>query len=132
MRKNRLHPYAAAVLATTALTWAAVLARPQIRIAPRHERWTDAWKAVLQNRPALWLLGADAFWNASVDGIRPYFFLYARRVLGTSVSQTSFGLVLLEGLARGYPVVACAVGVDSATGIDTPSVITARTSMSAM
>ena len=97
---------AAAVLATTAVTWAAVLARPQVRIAPRHARWTDAWKAVLKNRPALWLLCADAFWNASVDGIRPYFFLYARRVLGTSVSQTSFGLVLLvTGLGVGSWVI---------------------------
>jgi MFS family permease len=93
---------AAAVLATTALSWAAVLAKPGARAAPRREALSGAWRALLRNRPATWLLAADAFWNASVDGIRPYFFLYARRVLGTTVAQTSLGLVLLvTGLGVG-------------------------------
>jgi MFS family permease len=97
---------AALVLATTGLTWAAVLARPRERLEPHRARLSDAWKALLHNRPAFWLLAADAFWNASVDGIRPYFFLYARRVLGTTVSQTSLGLVLLvTGLGAGSWVV---------------------------
>jgi MFS family permease len=48
------------------------------------------------------MLLADACWNAAVDGIRPYFFLYASRVLGTSVAQTSLGLMLLvAGLGGG-------------------------------
>ena len=93
---------AASVLATTGLTWAAVLASPTDPIAPHHASLTGAWKALLRNRPAFWLLAADAFWNASVDGIRPYFFLYARQVLGTTVSQTSLGLLLLvTGLGVG-------------------------------
>jgi MFS family permease len=97
---------AAAVLATTGVTWAAVLARRNEDAAPRRAPLSDAWKALVRNRPAFWLLAADACWNASVDGIRPYFFLYARRVLGTSVAQTSLGLVLLvTGLGVGSWVV---------------------------
>lgn len=97
---------AASVVATTAITWAAVLAAPRGRAATHEASWTAVWRSVARNRPAFWLLAADAFWNASVDGIRPYFFLYARRVLGTTVSQTSFGLVLLvTGLGVGSWVV---------------------------
>jgi MFS family permease len=96
---------AALVLTTTALTWAAERASArwtEQRAFPAH----GAWRALARNRPALWLLGADACWNASVDGIRPYCFLYAQRVLGTTVSQTSLGLALLVGsLAAGSWVV---------------------------
>ncbi len=90
------------VLTTTAVSWAAAVALGAKREPPRRAPLSDAWKAVLANRAALWLLLADAFWNAAFDGVRPYVFLYARQVLGTDVWQTSLGLVLLvTGLGAG-------------------------------
>jgi MFS family permease len=96
---------AALVLATTGITaWASASLKVDSR--PAHGPLGHAWRALVRNRPALWLLGADAFWNASFDGLRPYFFLYARQVLGTTVAQTSIGLVLLvAGLAVGSWVI---------------------------
>ncbi len=90
------------LLATTAVSWAAAVALGATTERPRRAPLGDAWRAVLANPAALWLLLADAFWNAAFDGVRPYVFLYAHDVLGTDVWQTSLGLVLLvTGLGAG-------------------------------
>ncbi|MBX6364528.1 MAG: MFS transporter [Gemmatimonadetes bacterium] len=53
-----------------------------------------------------WFLFANALWTGAVDGIRPYFFLFATVVIGLSVAQSSLVLVLLVvGLAVGSYVV---------------------------
>jgi MFS family permease len=97
---------AALVLGTTAITWAAERALGPAAGAPKRRGLREACRSVARNGPALWLLVADAFWNASVDGIRPYFFLYARRVLGTTAAQTSLGLLLLlAGVGAGSSVI---------------------------
>lgn len=86
----------ALVLGTTGLT--ALAARSFPPRGPRRATAVgEAWRALLRNRPALWVLAADACWNAAVDGIRPYVFLYAQRVLGTTIAQTSLGLMVLVG-----------------------------------
>lgn len=52
-----------------------------------------------------WFLVGNALWTASVDGIRPYIFLYAIAVLGIGVSQMSLLLLLLVlGLAVGSAI----------------------------
>jgi len=90
------------VVATTTLSGAAARAVSPARHESTHKGLGQAWRSLIRNRPALWLLAADACWNASVDGIRPYFYLYAKNVLGTTVRQTSIGLLLLViGLAGG-------------------------------
>jgi len=50
-----------------------------------------------RNPPALWLLTANALWNGAVDGIRPYFLVFALVVTGVTVADTSLGLMLLVG-----------------------------------
>ena len=97
----------ALVLATTAVSWRAAHASDtRLEAAPEQRRLGDTWRSLAANPAAAWLLGADACWNAAVDGIRPYFFLYARRVLGTSIPETSLGLLLLvSGLGVGSWVV---------------------------
>jgi maltose/moltooligosaccharide transporter len=90
----------ALVVGTTALTWSAerktrrVWSAPE-RSVPERARLRDAWKAVASQPGAAALLVANAFWNASVDGIRPYFFLYAGYVLGATIAQTSLLAILL-------------------------------------
>jgi MFS family permease len=88
---------AALLLATTGLTWRAARSSDVHRQPAARGRLHDAWRELLRNRPAFWILAADACWNAAVDGIRPYFFLYADKVLGTTVAETSIGLTLLVG-----------------------------------
>ncbi len=97
---------AALVLGTTAVTWSAERATRRDPHGARRGTLRASWRAVVTDRAALWLLVADALWNASVDGIRPYFFLYARHALGIEVSRTSLGLALLvASLAAGSWVV---------------------------
>ncbi len=96
---------AALVVMTTGVTWGT----ERRFVGPAIPRWRgalgDAWKGAISNRAAWWLLVADACWNASVDGIRPYLFLYAQRTLGIDVPQTSVGLGVLVtalGVASWY------------------------------
>lgn len=86
---------AALLLATTAVTRAAALQGDGGGRGAPGPSLREAWAALSANRAAFWLLGADAFWNAAVDGIRPYVFLFAHRVLGTDVWRTSLGLLVL-------------------------------------
>jgi MFS family permease len=93
---------AALVLATTAATARAERSFRAAEEPTRRERLLDAWKEVAARPGAAALLLAEALWNAAIDGIRPYLFLYTKNVLGASVAETSLGLALLvAGLALG-------------------------------
>lgn len=62
---------------------------------PIERRFIETLKDLQRNRAGFWLLVANALWNGAVDGIRPYFFLFAIVVLHIKVSQASLGLSLL-------------------------------------
>ncbi len=64
--------------------------------------WRD-----LKARPAIpWFLFSNALWTGAVDGIRPYFFLFAVVVVGVTMAEASLVLTLLViGLAVGSYVV---------------------------
>ncbi len=64
--------------------------------------WRD-----LKARPAVpWFLVSNALWSGAVDGIRPYFFLFAVVVIGVTMAEASLVMVLLVvGLAGGSYVV---------------------------
>lgn len=58
------------------------------------------------NPDARRVLVSNALWNGAIDGIRPYFFVFAATVLGVSTAVTSAGLVfLVVGLGIGSVVV---------------------------
>lgn len=66
----------------------------------------NPFRAVIRDmraRPEIpWFLFANALWTGAVDGIRPYFFLFATVVIGLTVAQSSLILILLVlGLAAG-------------------------------
>ncbi len=64
------------------------------------------WRELRENTAASWLLSANAFWNGAIDGIRPYFFLFASAVVGVGVATTSVGLIaLVLGIGIGSFVV---------------------------
>lgn len=62
---------------------------------PVDRRFWQTLHQLYRNRRGFWLLVANALWNGAVDGIRPYFFLFAVTVLHLRVSHTSLGLSLL-------------------------------------
>lgn len=69
---------------------------------PVKTNFFETIKRLYRNRAGFWLLAANALWNGAVDGIRPYFFLFAVAVLHMRVSHASLGLsVLVISLAVG-------------------------------
>jgi MFS family permease len=59
--------------------------------SPREE--LAYWRDLLKRRaPRRFLLG-NALWNAGIEGIRPYIFLFATIVVGVSVQQASVALI---------------------------------------
>lgn len=69
---------------------------------PVERRFIDTIRDLHRNRAGFWLLVANALWNGAVDGIRPYFFLFAVVVLHMRVAHASLGLsVLVVSLAVG-------------------------------
>lgn len=64
------------------------------------------WKDLSHRRAVPWFLFSNALWTGAVDGVRPYFFLFAVAVLGITVAEASLVLILLVvGLAAGSYVV---------------------------
>jgi MFS family permease len=59
--------------------------------------------SALREKPeARWFLAGNALWTGSVDGLRPYFFLFATTVVGITIAEASLLLVLLVvGLGAG-------------------------------
>ena len=106
---ERWHPLpfwvaAALILATTFVTThAANYKKDEIDEPPTVEtKFLETLKKLHRNRAGFWLLVANALWNGAVDGIRPYFFLFAIAVLHIKVSEASLGLsVLVISLAAG-------------------------------
>lgn len=94
----------ALVVITTWITaHAANYKKDEIDEPPVVERkFIETLRELYRNRAGFWLLVANALWNGAVDGIRPYFFLFAVIVLHIKVSQASLGLsVLVISLAIG-------------------------------
>lgn len=59
-----------------------------------------------ENGPARRLLVANALWNGAIDGIRPYFFVFAAVVVGINTAVTSAGLIfLVAGVGIGSIVI---------------------------
>lgn len=84
----------ALILATTALTWAAENARAaKDRSQATHEE--SGWKELARKPEARWFLAANTLWTGGVDGLRPYFFLFAVTVLGVTMGEASLLLILL-------------------------------------
>lgn len=89
------------VLLTTALTW---YAQRDPRLRKPHERAsrTSSWQELKRDPRARWFLTGNALWTGGVDGLRPYFFLFAVTVIGVTVAQASLLLILLVlGLGAG-------------------------------
>ncbi len=83
------------LLVTTGITWwADIHARREIEdvrsvAVPLRLTW-----AHMRSRPAgVWFLAVNAFWNAAIDGVRPYLFIFATVVIGISVAEASLMLI---------------------------------------
>lgn len=99
---------AALVLVSTGATWLADSKAGGDRSPRRsaHGGVRATWRALRRKAGAPWLLLANALWNAGIDGVRPYVFLYASVVMGLSLVQTSLGLgLLIVGIAIGSLIV---------------------------
>ncbi|HEX6694773.1 MAG TPA: hypothetical protein VF035_08770, partial [Longimicrobiales bacterium] len=56
---------------------------------PLRETWTQ-----IRARPAgTWFLLVNAFWNAAIDGVRPYLFIFATVVIGVTVAEGSLLMI---------------------------------------
>lgn len=91
------------ILVATACTWLAASAWGGDRDSNRQERVRPQALAELKEKPALrWFLVGNALWTGAVDGIRPYFFLFATTVVGITIGHASILLALLvAGFAIG-------------------------------
>lgn len=96
---------AAVVALSSGLTWLAEHRLGADRVvAPggRRVELRGAWAALARNRPALWLLLANALWNGAIDGIRPFFLIFGQIVVRITIAEVSLlGIVLGIGLAIG-------------------------------
>lgn len=92
------------VLAATAVTYMAAPteAAAHVKAEATLSDVFRVWRR-FRGRPAVpWLLVANAMWSGSVDGIRPFIFLFAVTVLGITVAETSLVLLLaVAGLGIG-------------------------------
>jgi maltose/moltooligosaccharide transporter len=57
------------------------------------KREVTFWKELLGERESRQVLLANVLWNAGVEGIRPYLFLFATVVLGITISTASLALL---------------------------------------
>jgi MFS family permease len=97
---------AALILVTTAITFAADRTGSDGDDDVPAGTLSGTWRELRGNRPALWTLSANALWNGGIDGIRPYFMLFATIVIGITVAQASLVLVvLIVGVAIGSLVI---------------------------
>jgi len=70
----------------------------RVRVVPERLFWSE----LVRRSDVGWFLVANGLWTGAVDGLRPYIFLYAAYVLGTTVAETSLLLVvMLIGVAIG-------------------------------
>jgi len=94
------------VLVTTAMTMLAAKSAPEGPPPPHSFHPMRLWHDLSSRPGARRFLLANALWSGAVDGIRPYFFLFASAVIGLSVAQTSMGLsILVASIGVGAAVV---------------------------
>lgn len=103
-------PFVLGALLILGMTWVTVRAAgTEGRDATLHEEapgFGALWHDLKERRAVPWFLFSNALWTGAVDGIRPYFFLFAVVVLGITVAEASLVLILLVvGLAVGSYVV---------------------------
>lgn len=104
-------PFLLAAVLILFTTWLTILFAPkEVGAHALQQGERSAFGAVIRDmreRTEIpWFLFANALWTGAVDGIRPYFFLFATVVIGLTVAQASLVLVLLVvGLAVGSYVV---------------------------
>jgi MFS family permease len=61
-----------------------------------------AWDELKEKPTVRWFLAGNALWTGAVDGIRPYFFIFATTVIGVTIAHASIVLTLLVvGFALG-------------------------------
>lgn len=93
------------ILVSTFATWLAARAwgvdRRDTRVigeGPPKRAWDE-----IRSKPAVrWFLAGNALWTGAVDGIRPYFFIFATTVVGITIARASIILTLLVvGFALG-------------------------------
>jgi maltose/moltooligosaccharide transporter len=60
---------------------------------PQAKRELTFWQELLGERDSRQVLLANVLWNAGVEGIRPYLFLFATVVLGIAISTASLALL---------------------------------------
>lgn len=96
------------ILISTLATWLAARAwgvdrrdRGVHGEAPPKRAWDE-----IRSRPSLrWFLAGNALWTGAVDGVRPYFFIFATTVVGITIARASIILSLLVvGFALGSAV----------------------------
>lgn len=51
------------------------------------------WKELAKRRDTRWFLAGNILWNAGVEGIRPYIFLFATVSLGITVATASLAMI---------------------------------------
>lgn len=86
------------ILLATAATWIAAhswgVDRQDRRLhgeRPAQRAWDE-----LKRKPSVrWFLLGNALWTGAVDGIRPYFFIFATTVVGITIAHASIMLSLL-------------------------------------
>jgi MFS family permease len=101
-------PFVVAGFVLILSTWFTVLSVPSDRgEEPTHapKKKGPVWRRLLKRPEVRWFLIANGLWNAAIDGIRPYIFLYAAAVFGISVGGTS-GLLVFLLLGVGFGAVA--------------------------
>jgi MFS family permease len=83
------------LLVTTGLTWwADIHARREIEdVRHTEEALTSTWARVKSRPAGVMFLLVNAFWNAAIDGVRPYLFIFATVVIGITVAQASLLLI---------------------------------------
>jgi len=103
-------PFLLGSVLVLSMTWITLRAAPPDPAEARPHKEVPGfgalWKDIRQRPAVPWFLFSNALWTGAVDGIRPYFFLFAVAVIGITVAQASLVLILLVvGLALGSYVV---------------------------
>lgn len=93
------------LVATAGTVWAAPRQSQQQRPQPLSPR--AVWRRLRRRPGAASMLWANALWNGAVDGVRPYFLLFANVVVGVTIATASVALTsLIAGIALGSLLVA--------------------------
>jgi MFS family permease len=83
------------LLVSTAITWWADIHARKEMADVRHEgeKLSATWQRVRERPAGVVFLLVNAFWNAAIDGVRPYLFIFATVVIGITVAQASLLLI---------------------------------------